>query len=1816
MIQADTHSTTVVLDGNPNTIITHRGTPVVDDDGTRAATVVFPGDVKAYRVEANGTETELTSFEFRVTEFSTPKTMPAELPPGADFTWCADFAVDGAENVRFDKPVVGWLDNFLGFEVGTLVPVGYYDRDEGVWKPMDDGLVVELLDTDGDGVVDALDGDGDGEADDLDGDGNFADEVEGLDDPETYAPSATYWRYFTEHFTVIDLNWCTVKFLLSLDWFPDFLSLFECDDCEYSVGSTVSARGQALTEEIPIAGTGLSLNYSSKRSKGYEVTIPVKATGVEVPDAILKVHVKLEVAGRVLKQEFEPEENIVAEFDWDGLDYLGRPAKDTECVVSVGYELPVTYITQLASGGGGGGDNGGTNRSFGMPGDNITMAPGRMAYILWKRSQTQLPLIKSELFNIEGWELSNVHTTNEQGSTLFRGDGSIKSGGGLHKKKMFLSEEIEINWLDALATDKEGNIYIGGHGYSIKSALWKIDINGNVERIGGRGVEEVDGVDARDSFLDIDSIAVSNNGDIYIGGNNKIRKIDAKTNIATTIAGTGDDNYTGDGGLAIDATFSGSSVFDLGVAFDTAGNIYVCDSSNYCIRKITPDGYINTIAGTGKMRSFLSEFPADGSIATDTDLKPTTVAINPITNEPYFIMRKAIFKIKSDGTLEHVAGIEDYRGGYMGDGKPAKEAQFNFTAETQLVFDEIGNLYVGDTVNYRIRMIDHQGIVTTVAGNGIRGRYEEGPAFSTPLFAPALIAITADGTLICPDQESLIRNIYEFTNGSATALNLSPTEVAFNESGVSHIFDAYSGLHLRTVDQDTGQTLYAMTYDAGGNLTAITDRFGDATTLDYDALGHPSAIVSPDGHRTGLIVDSEGNLIRITNPDGGFYQFTYDDGGLLTSKIDPEGHAYFRVYDEHGRVTQSSDQEGGLWLFNRRVCEGNATDYPVGSEIHTVQTGGGQTTTYVDLGNSTGYYSEITDPAGGVTTFHRSKDERHVEKSLPCGTDLSVDYANDPSYMYDYPASITRSIPSGKSSTTLQSIGYLDDDEDGAPETKTHTVSVDGRNATVTTDLLDGVVTATSPEGRTSTEEYDTETLLTSRTAVPGLYETAYQYDDRGRVTHVTAGNRTASYTYDGQGNVATITDAQNRTTSYTYDVMDRVTSVTRPDETTVRFDWSKNGNLEVLTVPSDVDHGFEYDNTDRNTAYDPPISPSYQYIYDNDHRLVRTVFPSGQTIENVYENGQLRRVRLPEGDVVMDYLCSSKVGTITMGTEFLNFEYDGPLVTSLEQGGELNALLTFGYDNTMRLESFGYAGETTALDYDLDGLLTTLGDFTIERDAGNGLPLAVDDETARLEREFNGYGEVESWGLTVAQNDVASFDLTRNDLGQIVARNETIAGVSHQYEYTYDALGRLLTVSRDGSVVEQYAYDNANGARSSETNALRNIVGREYAYDDEDHLLTAGNATFSYNADGFLTTKVVGSQETRYTYSSRGELKRVELPDGRVVEYEHDPLGRRITKKVDGLVVEKYLWQGRTQLLAVYDVSDELLMRFEYAGDRMPVRMVKDNQAYYLAYDQVGTLRAVFDEAGTVIKTVEYDSFGNVIADNDPGFMVPFGFAGGLHDRDTGLVRFGYRDYDPDAGRWTAKDPIGFWGGDLNIYGYVQNDPVNWGDPFGLYTEIIVWQPVTWTTSSFGHVSSNINGKNYSWAPGGWDTNKSASKYAERQKDFRSGVGTILNLTPEQEKKLVECYEKRNKEYDKFTNNCGDPHKDCLEQVTGIPFSDSFFPVNIGNDLLDSPYYGGSKFYEGPKRGFWDDAPWARQRRVNRCLRSLRQPYCFSCYF
>jgi RHS repeat-associated protein len=174
-------------------------------------------------------------------------------------------------------------------------------------------------------------------------------------------------------------------------------------------------------------------------------------------------------------------------------------------------------------------------------------------------------------------------------------------------------------------------------------------------------------------------------------------------------------------------------------------------------------------------------------------------------------------------------------------------------------------------------------------------------------------------------------------------------------------------------------------------------------------------------------------------------------------------------------------------------------------------------------------------------------------------------------------------------------------------------------------------------------------------------------------------------------------------------------------------------------------------------------------------------------------------------------------------------------------------------------------------------------------------------------------------------------------------------------------------------------------------------------------------------------------------------------LPDGTKIEYVIDLQNRRIGKKVNGVLTQGFLYQDGLNPVAELDGSGNVVARFVY-GTRVnvPDYVVKDGVTYRIITDHLGSPRVIINVAtGEIAQRMDYDEFGKVTLDTNPEFQ-PFGFAGGLYDKDSGLVRFGARDYDAEVGRWTAKDPIGFDAGDSNLYKYVWNNPINFVDIVG----------------------------------------------------------------------------------------------------------------------------------------------------------------------
>jgi RHS repeat-associated protein len=157
------------------------------------------------------------------------------------------------------------------------------------------------------------------------------------------------------------------------------------------------------------------------------------------------------------------------------------------------------------------------------------------------------------------------------------------------------------------------------------------------------------------------------------------------------------------------------------------------------------------------------------------------------------------------------------------------------------------------------------------------------------------------------------------------------------------------------------------------------------------------------------------------------------------------------------------------------------------------------------------------------------------------------------------------------------------------------------------------------------------------------------------------------------------------------------------------------------------------------------------------------------------------------------------------------------------------------------------------------------------------------------------------------------------------------------------------------------------------------------------------------------------------------------------------------MAKQVNGKTVESYSWHDFTKLALMVDGEGNNRKEFVYDSEGDPIAMRYNDEIYYFASDQVGTIYMVANSAGNEVKRIICDSFGNSIIDTNERINVPLGFAAGLNDRDTGLVHFGHREYDPASGRFIQPDPIGLEGGDVDLYGYCWDDPIHFVDRTGL---------------------------------------------------------------------------------------------------------------------------------------------------------------------
>ena len=294
-----------------------------------------------------------------------------------------------------------------------------------------------------------------------------------------------------------------------------------------------------------------------------------------------------------------------------------------------------------------------------------------------------------------------------------------------------------------VAVDTSGNLFIADtSNYSIR----KVDTNGIISTVAGVAGSFGDGGSATDAILsNPQGVAVDAAGNLFIADTStyRIRKVDTNA-IITTVAGSGVGGYSGDGGFATNANL----FYPLGVAVDAAGNLFIADQNSQRIRKVDTNGIITTVAGNGS-----NSYNGDGGFATNASLyNPSGVTVD--TSGNLFIADQSnhrIRKVDNNGIISTVAG--KVTSGGSGDGGFATNA--NLFYPLGVAVDAAGNLFIADRFNQRIRKVDNNGIIITVAGNGTIGYSgDDGFATSARLQYPSGVTVDAAGNLFIADQSN------------------------------------------------------------------------------------------------------------------------------------------------------------------------------------------------------------------------------------------------------------------------------------------------------------------------------------------------------------------------------------------------------------------------------------------------------------------------------------------------------------------------------------------------------------------------------------------------------------------------------------------------------------------------------------------------------------------------------------------------------------------------------------------------------------------------------------------------------------------------------------------------------------------------------------------------------------------------------------------------------------------------------------------------------------------------------------------------------
>lgn len=872
----------------------------------------------------------------------------------------------------------------------------------------------------------------------------------------------------------------------------------------------------------------------------------------------------------------------------------------------------------------------------------------------------------------------------------------------------------------------------------------------------------------------------------------------------------------------------------------------------------------------------------------------------------------------------------------------------------------------------------------------------------------------------------------------------------------------YTSGRITSVTDGTGRSVQ-YGFDVDGNLSSFTDAASEVTTYEYDIPGRMTKIFMPLNPATAIttnVFDSLGRVKTQANTRGQVW--TYYFAGSRSDEVDPIGNTntlYFNrlgstlkeinalgfqvtnKFDGLNRLIESTLPEGNkiqlTFDSNNNVLTKTFVPKPgsglpniqftytydsTWAKVKTVLDGNGNTTTYgYDVTN--GNLLTVTKPMVGGFTPVRTMTYNGRGQVLTITDETGIVTKMTYDATFEKLTSVIADFNAGG--------GHLNLTTSFAYDSVGNATSVTDPNTNQSTFVFDNerrMTQATSPApfSFVSKSVYDANgnvvTTQRQMTNAPTWQTTSFGYSLTDKVTTVTDPvGRVTTWAFDGADRLQSVADAQGRVTQYAYDALNRISTVTDPSSTISDTEtYTDNGLRESTKDAKNNLTQYAYDGFDRPSVTTFADSTTLQFSsYDDNGNLLTAATRSGSAITITYDALNRLSTKAPAGQGTVTYvydlanrlLSVSKptvVGDPSTGTFLRAYDTAGRFYQEQYPDGKtVTHILDSNGNRTRTTWPDGYY-VTRAFDQ-----LNRLTDVFLNGSGSSSLTYAY-DQLSRRSSVTMGNGASTSYAFSL-NNDLAAL-------------SQNFVGSSNSYSFSFNNVHQLLGVGMSDNtfVWHPSAAGTVSYGTADNVNKYPTVGAASFTYDGNKNLTSDGTWTYSYDTENHLLTAVAGAVSASYVY---------------------DPSGRQAQKTV-GAVKTRFIYDG-VDLIATYDAAGVLQNRYVYGPgmDEPAIQVTAGGVLSFFHRDFQGSIVALTNNSGVVTNKYTYSPFGESAALTG----TIFGYTGQRYDAETGLYYYKARHYSPVLGRFLQTDPIGYAGGDLNLYAYVANDPINFRDPFGL---------------------------------------------------------------------------------------------------------------------------------------------------------------------